>query len=181
MSKKDQINRPWKNNPVFLDFASCFIPLIFSNDERTRKIATTRVQGLHNTDSNSTLTIEYVNSIKINNQLPDNFYFYASEDAFHGNGRIFAKLKLKDMVQRTFETLTDNDAKVETYNTGDELRKVLKEYYPEVQNEDKVVIFYFEVIEKYVDDNGSGSSSFTSPYKLEKDSAGKFTGKLVAK
>ena len=179
MTENDRNNTSWKVDPVFLDFASCFIPLIFSNDENTRKTATTRVQGPHNTDLNSTLTKEFIDAIKINNKVPENFYFYASEDAFHHNGRIFAKLKLIDMVERTFETLTDQDAKVETYKTADELRIVLRQYYPEVENMDDVLIFYFEVIERYVDDDDTSSISSTAPYKLEKGSDGHFTGKLI--
>ena len=137
-----------------LDFHSSFIESILAH----KKTATTRIFGIHDTDTVSSFNpqevyhqlqphgnSENVQDTSIGVKKDEGFLFLATS-----NEKAFALCRCMSVIEKRFDELGEEEAKLECMNTGDELREVLRKFYPDAVNDDKVYFIIFEVVEKYI-------------------------------
>eukprot|EP00939_MAST-03C_sp_MAST-3C-sp1_P001305 g1305.t1 len=111
-----------------LSFSNQFIEWIRSG----KKIATTRVDNFVFEDG----TVENVGSLRVGEIV----------DATDDDDRAFCALKIRRVEHRTYGSLDDDLARIENFTDASELRKVLRHFYPGLEDESKLVIVYFEAI-----------------------------------
>ena len=137
-----------------LDFHSSFIESILAH----KKTATTRIFGSHNTDTVSSFNpkefyhqlqprcnSENIQDTSIEVKKDEEILFLATS-----NEKAFALCRCLSVIEKHFDELGEEEAKLECMKTGDELREVLRRFYPEAINDDKVYFINFEVVEKYL-------------------------------
>ena len=137
-----------------LDFHSSFIESILTH----QKTATTRIFGTHDTDTVSSFNpqavyhqlqargnSENIQDTSIGEKKDEGTLFLATS-----NEKAFALCRCLSVIEKHFDELGEEEAKLECMKTGDELREVLRRFYPEAINDDKVYFIIFEVVEKYM-------------------------------
>lgn len=137
-----------------LDFHSSFIESILAH----KKTATTRIFGTHDTDTVSSFNpqevyhqlqpqgnSENIQDTSIEEKKDEETLFLATS-----NEKAFALCRCLSVIEKRFDELGEEEAKLECMKTGDELREVLRKFYPDAINEDKVYFIIFEIVEKYI-------------------------------
>jgi len=66
---------------------------------------------------------------------------------FHAGGKVIGKFKIKNIYTKKLYQITDEEAKLDGYNSKEELIKAIKEHYPRIKDTKEVVIIEFEPIE----------------------------------
>ena len=72
----------------------------------------------------------------------------SKEFYIHAGGRIVAKAVVEKIFYKRVKELTDGDAKLDGFNTREELLRELKKYYPFLKENDYVTIIKFRIVEK---------------------------------
>jgi len=70
------------------------------------------------------------------------------EIIIHGGGRPVAKARIKAVTHKRVGELTDEDARLDGFNSRDELIRELRRVYGELSEEDWVTIIEFEVVQR---------------------------------
>ncbi len=70
------------------------------------------------------------------------------EIIIHGGGRPVAKARIKAVTHKRVGELTDEDARLDGFNSRDELIRELRRVYGELGKEDWVTIIEFEVVQR---------------------------------
>ncbi len=70
------------------------------------------------------------------------------EIIIHGGGRPVAKARIKAVTHKKVGELTDEDARLDGFNSRDELIRELRRVYGELGKEDWVTIIEFEVVQR---------------------------------
>mmetsp|Transcript_30826 Transcript_30826/g.57805 ORF Transcript_30826/g.57805 Transcript_30826/m.57805 type:complete len:132 (+) Transcript_30826:55-450(+) len=115
----------------YLDFAPDFIAAIQSGEKK----ATTRCPGPKDTDVTSDLEAILVQGWAL---------------AVSG-ASAFALLAFDRVETRQFSKIDDELAQVEGMSTGEELQKTLQRFYPELADEDEVVVLHFHLLKTISD------------------------------
>ncbi len=66
----------------------------------------------------------------------------------NSGGKIIAKAIVKDVVYKRVKDLTDDDAKLDGFNSKEELIGELKKHYRNLKDDDVVTIIVFDVVER---------------------------------
>ena len=72
----------------------------------------------------------------------------AKEFLIHAGGKIIARAVLEDVRYKRLKNLTDEDARLDGFSSKEELKKELKEFYPDMKEHDWVTIIRFRIVEK---------------------------------
>ncbi len=70
------------------------------------------------------------------------------EIIIHGGGRPVAKARIKAVIYKKVGELTDEDARLDGFNSREELIRELRRVYGELSEEDWVTIIEFEVVQR---------------------------------
>ncbi|CAK8988496.1 unnamed protein product [Durusdinium trenchii] len=111
----------------FLDFAPDFIDPILSGDKK----ATTRCPGPKDTDHTSDLEAVQSQGWAL---------------ATCGSTRGFGLLCINQVEQRSVTAIDDALAKEEGLETGEELQRVLRRFYPDLTDDDTVTVLHFNLM-----------------------------------
>lgn len=71
-----------------------------------------------------------------------------TEFYINSGGKIIAKAVLRDVVYKKVKDLTDEDAKLDGFESKNELLMELKNHYGNISEDDEVTILIFDIIEK---------------------------------